>query len=353
MSEVWDTLGIEETDNLELIKEAYSTLLKKFKPQDHPQEFIKIRRAYEEAISFIHDKNEINCNSAYITDNVIKYNECNVNDLDYIYSKIMDVYYSDSNNSVSAWENILSKYAVEITGDESFGLKLIDNIIQKQYLYRSDFYLQADIYILLFDFFGINERLFIPNVFHDSVCGSIMPKIRNRRFSLRQDAIVASKFNQYSPYKQARAEFLISEDILSHSLDSIVNKGVLLNTIKHASDHDLLFVFRQVMFRYILDQYLSDCFKVELFFVGYVYDVFRMQRHKKSIIKSLICIGYHPQEVINGLNFCRKQYEQLVRPYKLLWRFIMNPLAFVFGALKFILSLRIQVRSPIVKKNNN
>lgn len=47
---IFRTLGIEETTDETLLKQAYRTILKETNPEDHPEEFKKLRQAYEEAL---------------------------------------------------------------------------------------------------------------------------------------------------------------------------------------------------------------------------------------------------------------------------------------------------------------
>ncbi|MDR0853493.1 MAG: tetratricopeptide repeat protein [Clostridiales Family XIII bacterium] len=51
-NEIWGILGIAETKDEEAIKAAYMTLLPDFHPEDDPEGFQRLRRAYEDAVSF-------------------------------------------------------------------------------------------------------------------------------------------------------------------------------------------------------------------------------------------------------------------------------------------------------------
>lgn len=48
----FDTLGIEVTKDKKLIKKAYSTLVKEYHPEDHPDEWEKIHNAYQAAMEY-------------------------------------------------------------------------------------------------------------------------------------------------------------------------------------------------------------------------------------------------------------------------------------------------------------
>ena len=46
----WDILGIQPTDDMTVIKKAYRHLLAETNPEDKPEEFMVLRRAYEDAM---------------------------------------------------------------------------------------------------------------------------------------------------------------------------------------------------------------------------------------------------------------------------------------------------------------
>lgn len=357
MNEAWGILGIDPCDDLEFIKATYSNLLKQYKPQERPEEFIKIRQAYEEIVAFIKNSNKqldqySNSNNSNNDINIDK--ESSVNDLNEIYYKIMDVYNNkQSRNDVGAWKEILNKYFFEIKGVEKFGVAVLDDIIQKQYLYKTELVLDADIYILLFDFFSINERFFIYNVFNMFLSDTLVSKIRHRRFALRTRSINPSAFNQYDPYKQTKAEFFIEEEIFSNSLEELINHGVLKSKIRYAKDNDFLWMLRRAVFRTILDEYLTNNVKMDPILIGYIYESFKINRYKRYTIKNLVGLGYHHQEINNCLEFCKQQYTSFVLPYKLWWRFINEHRKFMKDIFLVICSFRIRFRSPIVKKDNS
>ncbi|MBE5925076.1 MAG: tetratricopeptide repeat protein [Lachnospiraceae bacterium] len=55
---IWKTLGIEKTDNEELIRNAYHEKLKSVNPEDDQEGFMKLRRAYEEALAYAANPDE-------------------------------------------------------------------------------------------------------------------------------------------------------------------------------------------------------------------------------------------------------------------------------------------------------
>lgn len=55
MREYYEVLGLEETYDLKTVKHGYANMVKVFNPEKHPEEFAKIRDAYEEIIKYIKD----------------------------------------------------------------------------------------------------------------------------------------------------------------------------------------------------------------------------------------------------------------------------------------------------------
>ena len=47
----WKILGIEATDQIKDIKRAYAKRSKEIHPEDHPEEFIQLHDAYQQAIA--------------------------------------------------------------------------------------------------------------------------------------------------------------------------------------------------------------------------------------------------------------------------------------------------------------
>jgi len=48
---IWSILGIEPTQDLSIIRRAYAALLKTTRPEDDPEGFVRLRRAYESALA--------------------------------------------------------------------------------------------------------------------------------------------------------------------------------------------------------------------------------------------------------------------------------------------------------------
>lgn len=52
MENIWEILKIEETGDIRTIKRAYAALAKEYNPEEHPEEFLRIREAYEQALAW-------------------------------------------------------------------------------------------------------------------------------------------------------------------------------------------------------------------------------------------------------------------------------------------------------------
>ena len=50
MFDIWNILGIEETSDTDKLKMAYRAKLSEHNPEDDPEGFKALRRAYEEAV---------------------------------------------------------------------------------------------------------------------------------------------------------------------------------------------------------------------------------------------------------------------------------------------------------------
>ena len=52
---IWETLGIAQTKELSAIKRAYAKMAVVCNPEEHEQEFLKLRSAYEQAVLYATD----------------------------------------------------------------------------------------------------------------------------------------------------------------------------------------------------------------------------------------------------------------------------------------------------------
>jgi DnaJ-class molecular chaperone with C-terminal Zn finger domain len=53
MKNIWEILGIEPTKEIALIKRAFSERSKEVHPEEHPEEFMELRRAYRAACDYV------------------------------------------------------------------------------------------------------------------------------------------------------------------------------------------------------------------------------------------------------------------------------------------------------------
>ncbi len=58
MTYPWNTLKIEPTDDRKIIKKAYAQLLRKYRPDEHPEQFQTINQAYQVALNLAAEKPE-------------------------------------------------------------------------------------------------------------------------------------------------------------------------------------------------------------------------------------------------------------------------------------------------------
>ncbi|MBO5033140.1 MAG: J domain-containing protein [Lachnospiraceae bacterium] len=65
MINIWEVLKIKETKDRQEIKKAYAALIKKYNPEEYPQEFLHIREAYEAAIAYAKDSLQAQESSAF------------------------------------------------------------------------------------------------------------------------------------------------------------------------------------------------------------------------------------------------------------------------------------------------
>lgn len=59
MANFGEVLGIEPIKDLQHIKQAYAILAKKYHHEQYPEEFLKLRNAYEAAIEYASSEKEL------------------------------------------------------------------------------------------------------------------------------------------------------------------------------------------------------------------------------------------------------------------------------------------------------
>ena len=49
---IWDVLGLAPTQDASAIRRAYAAAAAQYNPEDHPEEFLAVRQAYEQAMAY-------------------------------------------------------------------------------------------------------------------------------------------------------------------------------------------------------------------------------------------------------------------------------------------------------------
>ena len=50
---IWEILGIEPTRDQGAVRRAYAAAAAQYNPEEHPEEFLAVRQAYEQALAFV------------------------------------------------------------------------------------------------------------------------------------------------------------------------------------------------------------------------------------------------------------------------------------------------------------
>ena len=128
MSDFWEMLEIEPTTDVSAIKGAYAALAKKYHPEQHPEEFLKLRNAYEAAMDYAssgtilfsmenaispmadeietgEQNNERNESRATQTEywDLSNFNETSASDCTEAISQFLDLYQSGKRNDAKQW----------------------------------------------------------------------------------------------------------------------------------------------------------------------------------------------------------------------------------------------------------
>ena len=128
MSDFWEMLEIEPTTDVSAIKGAYAALAKKYHPEQHPKEFLKLRNAYEAAMDYASSgtilfsvenamssmadeietgkqNNERNESRATQTEywDLSNFNETSASDCTEAISQFLDLYQSGKRNDAKQW----------------------------------------------------------------------------------------------------------------------------------------------------------------------------------------------------------------------------------------------------------
>lgn len=137
---IWDILKIEETKDKDKLKSAYRTLLTKVNPEDDPEGFMELRRAYEEAVKLADVKDDKNDGSGCTP-------------LDELLNRIKEIY-NDFNSriDVSVWQELFNSdiYVSLESSDKSF------DVLMK--FLMGNFYLPQKIWKLIRETFDFDHR---------------------------------------------------------------------------------------------------------------------------------------------------------------------------------------------------
>lgn len=157
---IWDVLGIKETKNEEEIRKAYRDKLVYVNPEDNPEGFMQLRKAYEAALRSVHEKPG-------------KMPDVTKNDVDLWIDKVSDVYNSlESRRNADCWRKLFKD-------DICTGLDT--NLEAREKLLRflmDHYYLPHGIWKLIekeFDIIADKEQLYeiFPRSFIDYVVSQI------------------------------------------------------------------------------------------------------------------------------------------------------------------------------------
>ena len=67
MKKIWEILGIQKTKDATKIKDAYYEKLSKVNPEDNQEGFMRLRKAYEEAIEYTKSEEDVCCGGQQTT----------------------------------------------------------------------------------------------------------------------------------------------------------------------------------------------------------------------------------------------------------------------------------------------
>jgi len=349
----WNVLEIEETADITIIKKAYSSLIKKYKPHTHPENFKKIRAAYEKVIEAIEcgitsdsDNNEnsifqsegqdndkladIASNSSTGLSEKIQHHEIKK----FYIEHIIELYTNlETRNNVEIWQADIQRNSTELLMDDrSFDLILM-HIISSEYLYQSDLPFEPEMYILLFDFFNVDETFFISNNYSKYVSRPLLSMLSQHRYDLRLASIQESDFNLNFPTVQIAAEDYYS-NLIINSADLIAGNIEKLSEHLRNSTLTYVIVLGNVVFKDILDKYICNITQQDHRLVGRFYNLFKFKNNKKLFFKIFTQMGYNKEDIKNCLNFAKEMYIRYVQPS--FWSRIIKIkplLAFIFGLI--------------------
>ncbi|WP_353094020.1 tetratricopeptide repeat protein [Tissierella praeacuta] len=164
MERFWKILGIEKTEDEELVKSAYRKKLVNVNPEDDPEGFKELRKSYEDAITYIQElKKEKTFKEFDDLDDIGKWMR-----------KIEEIYFDFPDRiTIDKWKELLDD-------DICVSLDTVGIIEEKLLAFFMDkYYLPHEVWKLIDEQFGIvedKEKLYekFPKNFIDFVCNSII-----------------------------------------------------------------------------------------------------------------------------------------------------------------------------------
>ncbi len=159
---IFKILGIEPTKNEMEIKEAYLNKLSDTNPEDKPEEFMQLRKAYEEAIEYANQEDEEDTN------------EIDNTEIGLWMAKVREVYNNfRARNDINAWSELLKDDVcqnIEIKTDAR------DALLE---FFMQNYYLPSAVIRFLNEFFNFEEDIdelyesfpaeFIDNIIVDGI----------------------------------------------------------------------------------------------------------------------------------------------------------------------------------------
>lgn len=160
MANFWEVLGIEPTKDLQHIKQAYAILAKKYHPEQYPEEFLKLRNAYEAAIEYASSEKELfyindEYEQKYIVEEQKNFEEeiykeeftefkkqydywdlsklNDKNDIDYnvAYSKFLDLYKNKKCQDAKQWYTYFTSYEfLEVWREKEFTRYMLQTVYE-------------------------------------------------------------------------------------------------------------------------------------------------------------------------------------------------------------------------------
>jgi hypothetical protein len=316
MNNPWEILEIEPTDNLSIIKSAYAKLIKIYRPNEHPEEFQEIRQAYENVTAIIASGQDIHHNAKQAK---------NLTDKERLFKaldNLMDIYEDlESRNDVKAWTKGLSNPDLILYSEDLLetGHSFLREILKYEFLYQTELKLNIEIYVMLFDFFQLDETSYLLDNYNHALIMPLSDQIKKHKFVIKELNIPASKFNENTPKYQINAEAILEDGIINYSGTELLEYSTaLINIVNNRSSKERV-VIKRVIFKYILDSYLRADINQDKLVVGLMYQLFKFNAEKSSFIKIFTQLNYHKQDIINCLKFCQEAYDtsiEITKPNK-------------------------------------